>query len=181
MATGEDLETTTANACYTGWQTNSGGMFHRYCTCPGTSGRKLLSSGDDAQGYDACTCSPYTPPPTSPPISGARRLQTHPDTDASKTWWEAWAYIPNDFAEWLKETMWRRRLKIAWRDKETSINLAQCDLDNVLCKSGGMGVTNAGEVMGLAVVIFLGACQLMSIQFVGMTSHATHRRARVGK
>jgi len=64
--------------------------------------------------------------------------------------------------------MFRKRLKVEWRDKVTSINLAQCDLDNVLCKSGGLGVTNAGEVMGLAVVIFLGACQLMSIQFLGM-------------
>jgi hypothetical protein len=95
-------------------------------------------------------------------------LQTHSDAPRSESWWETWTYVPNDFAERLKATILSKRLKIAWRDKVTSINLVQCDLDNVLCKSGGLGVMNAGEVMGLAAVILLGACQLMSIQFVGM-------------
>jgi hypothetical protein len=50
MATGEDLETTTtANACYTGWtplrELQELVWFRRYCTCPDTSGRKLLFSG----------------------------------------------------------------------------------------------------------------------------------------
>jgi hypothetical protein len=65
------------------------GLFRRRCECSlrvpssDSMGRRKLQSFET---YDACTCSPYTPPPTSPPISGARRLQTHPDTDASKTW-----------------------------------------------------------------------------------------------
>jgi hypothetical protein len=86
MATGEDVETTTANACYTGWQTDYGGMFHRYCTCPGRSGRKLLSSGDDAQAYDACTCPPYDD-------AGARRLLAHVQEEPEEPFEQKWSWL----------------------------------------------------------------------------------------
>jgi hypothetical protein len=52
------------------------------------------------------------------------------------------------------------------------MNLVQCEIENILCKSHGLGVYNAVEIMTLAAFAYLLAFQLMGAASLGLVSLA---------
>jgi hypothetical protein len=164
---------TTVDACYTGWQADYGALFHRYCTCPSLPSKRKLLSADDAQVYDEETCPPYSArydvrhllaqESEDPPAQNAQYKQV-------MSWLEV---ITQKIADWIIRVMSVKRVRVAWRQKSVDVNLVQCELNNVLCKTHGLGVSNAVEIMTLTAVGFLLVCQLMGVVSLGVFTLVT--------
>jgi hypothetical protein len=126
-------------------------------------GRRKLQSFET---YDACTCSPYDD-------AGARRLLAHVQEEPEEPFEQGWSWLKTmvqKTADWIINALSVKR--VTWRQKNVDVNLVQCELNNILCKSHGLGVSNAVEIMTLAAFAYLLAFQLMGAASLGLVSLA---------